>query len=228
MSDGSRGAQLTIAHTAFVRVVKPALASLLLALVCATPVAADPGDDGASEASTPTHDAIVFVVDKSGSMDGRLAALENALAAAIDSLDDDDLVGVLAFDSTPMPIVRIQAAPDARAALGRIRAGGGTDIEPALLFAYHAIDMIDARRKRIVLMSDGQSAYGQLPNLADEAGRRNIQIHTVALGESVDRDLLAVIASKSGGDAVVLEDTSGLEDTFVSSVRELVDEEADE
>lgn len=186
--------------------------AFFMALAVATPCAqAEPP----SPAKSSKPDAVVFVVDSSGSMDGRQQAVRKALESAITTLDEEDLVAVLAFDDQPRPLLRFQPAGEAVGALADFRVGGGTEIQPALIWAFYAIDLIDAERKQIVLMSDGNSPYDEILAWADAAKAREIPIHTVALGEGADTELLSVIAEKSSGKTTVAEDADGLEDIFV-------------
>ena len=84
--------------------------------------------------------AIVIVIDRSGSMDGlKIEMAKDAAKAVVDMLGPQDAIGVVAFDTQPQTVVRLQPATNRariRADIGRIATGGGTDILPALTEAY--------------------------------------------------------------------------------------------
>ena len=94
-----------------------------------------------------------------------LEMAKQAAKATADTLAADDLLEVIAFDSQPTRIVRMTPAKH-RARIqndiARIQPGGGTDIEPALDLAYRDLVVTRARKKHVILLTDGQAPQGRM------------------------------------------------------------------
>ncbi len=159
--------------------------------------------------------AVVLVLDASGSMGGfgnELAKVELAKETAqsvVDLLGERDLVGVLAFDQTPRWLVQPTAASQ-RAhileAVSRIRAGGGTNLYPALAAAREALQRAEARVKHIIVLSDGQTDPGDFRSLATALVSERITVSTVAIGRDADVEIMRSIAGWGRGRAYVAHD----------------------
>ncbi|MCL2723367.1 MAG: VWA domain-containing protein [Polyangiaceae bacterium] len=147
--------------------------------------------------------AMCLVIDRSGSMSG--IAIEMAKAAAkatADTLASDDLLEVIAFDSTPTRIVRMTPAKH-RARIqndiSRIQASGGTEIFSALDAAYQSLTTTRARRKHVLLLTDGRSPSTGIRDLVQSMAAEGITATTVGLGSDIDEQLLRMIADIGGG-----------------------------
>jgi Ca-activated chloride channel homolog len=97
---------------------------------------------------SPEGTAVVLIIDKSSSMEGRKIELARLAAiGVVENLRPIDSVGVLIFDNSFQWAVNLRKADD-RAAIKRLIAGitpdGGTQIAPALTEAYQKI----VRRRR--------------------------------------------------------------------------------
>ena len=148
---------------------------------------------------------VVFVVDKSGSMDGpKLDTAKRQLVDVIDRLPDGTRIGVLFFDTTfwqwnDHELVSLTPANRqyAHNFIGMIDASGRTAAVPAL----KAAAAIGARH--IVLLSDGLANDGgdgdALIALAAEYGRQGIRIDTVGVGDDTDDRVMTRIAEATGG-----------------------------
>jgi Ca-activated chloride channel family protein len=147
--------------------------------------------------------AMSLVIDRSGSMTGLPLEMAKAAAkATVQVLSPDDLVEVIAFDSAPVRYVKMQPARN-RSRIGgeiaRIQPGGGTEIFPALDLAYQDITVVQARRKHVILLSDGRSPTQGILDLVQAMIAESITVTTVGLGESADGELLRGIADAGGG-----------------------------
>jgi uncharacterized protein YegL len=173
---------------------------------------------------SPDGTAVVLIIDKSSSMEGRKIELaRQAASGVVDNLRPIDSVGVLIFDNTFEWAVPIRKA-DQPAAIKRLIAGiqpdGGTQIAPALNEAYRRINPEKAIYKHIVLLTDGISEEGDSMALAREARNNRVTISTVGLGLDVNRAYLERVASAADGKSYFLNDPAGLEQLLLRDVEE--------
>lgn len=152
--------------------------------------------------------AIVLATDHSGSMQAtdvspnRLDAARSAVRDFLDEMPRRIQVGLVAFDHS----ARMLEAPTTdRAAvldaLETVRPSGGTATGEAIAAALAALDGRGERGHgapaAIVLLSDGASTSGRDPiELARDARRLGIPIHTVALGTETGT---IEVPTRSGG-----------------------------
>lgn len=147
--------------------------------------------------------ALALVIDRSGSMTGeKLELAKDAAKATAELLGADDLIAVIAFDSQPTSIVRLQRAANRvriENDIARLSAGGGTNILPALKEAYDQLDPARAKLKHVILLTDGQASYEGIRELCDEMAEHKITISAVGVGAEADKTLLTMIAERGGG-----------------------------
>jgi len=157
--------------------------------------------------------ALVLVIDRSGSMaddpahEGttKMAMAHQAAVLAADRLAPRDLVGVLAFDSTPQWVVPITSIsgiglPALEQKIGALDANGGTEIYPALAAAFEAIRPAQAQYKHVILLTDGMSQEGgDYAALLDRMRAANVTLSTVAIGGDADQQLLSRLAEQGDG-----------------------------
>jgi Ca-activated chloride channel family protein len=172
----------------------------------------------------PEGTAVVLIIDKSSSMEGRKIELARLAAiGVVDNLRPIDSVGVLIFDNSFQWAVPIRKADDRRAIerlISGITPDGGTQIAPALTEAYQKILPMPAVYKHIVLLTDGISEEGDSMQLTKEALANHITISTVGLGQDVNRAFLEKVASSAEGKSYFLNDPSGLEQLLLRDVEE--------
>ena len=173
---------------------------------------------------SPEGTAVVLIIDKSSSMEGRKIELaRQAAVGVVENLRPIDSVGVLIFDNSFTWAVPIRRA-DNRAAIERMIAGitpdGGTQIAPALTEAYQRILPVQAVYKHIVLLTDGISEEGDSMALTRQALANHVTISTVGLGQDVNRAFLEKVASSAQGKSYFLNDPSGLEQLLLRDVEE--------
>ncbi|HEX3770824.1 MAG TPA: VWA domain-containing protein [Polyangiaceae bacterium] len=147
--------------------------------------------------------AMALVIDRSGSMQGLpLEMAKQAAKATADTLAADDLLEVIAFDSQPTRIVRMTPAKHSariQSDIARIQAGGGTEIFSALDTAYQALSTTRAKRKHVVLLTDGQAPQNGIRDLVQAMAAEEITVTTVGLGGGVDESLLRMVSDVGGG-----------------------------
>ena len=173
---------------------------------------------------SPEGTAVVLIIDKSSSMEGKKIELARLAAiGVIQNLRPIDLVGVLIFDNSFQWAVPIRRAVD-RTLIKRLVSGitpdGGTQIAPALTEAYRRILPVKATYKHIVLLTDGISEEGDSMTLAREADAHHVTISTVGLGQDVNRAYLEKVAVFARGKAYFLNEPVGLEQILLRDVME--------
>ncbi len=147
--------------------------------------------------------AMVLVIDRSGSMTGLpMEMAKKAAKATLEVLASDDVLQVVAFDSQPHRYVKMQPARNRsriRGLISRIQPGGGTEIFPALDAAYNDLTVTQARKKHVILLTDGKAPTSGIRDLVTAMIAEAITVTTVGLGPDVDEQLLKMIADVGGG-----------------------------
>ncbi len=166
--------------------------------------------------------AIVFVIDKSGSMGrchcdnpnllpGQYSRVESGLSKvdiakdavlqAGRALGRADYVGVVAFDSDALWALRVQqgANPDLiQQSIGGLQAAGQTNIYAGLSEAEAALAKTPARLKHVVLLTDGWSRSFQFDALDRQLQNEGITLSVVAAGDG-SATYLEQLARDGGG-----------------------------
>lgn len=173
---------------------------------------------------SPEGTAVVLIIDKSSSMEGKKIELaRQAAIGVVDNLRPIDEVGVLIFDNSfqwDVPMRHAEDKPLIKRLISGIIPDGGTQIAPALAEAYHKVLPTHATFKHIVLLTDGISEEGDSLDLSKEASAQHVTISTVGLGQDVNRAYLEKVASVAGGKSYFLNDPSGLEQIVLKDVME--------
>jgi Ca-activated chloride channel homolog len=147
--------------------------------------------------------ALALVIDKSGSMAGeKLDLTKQAARATAEALPPADQIGVVVFDSQAKSVVQLQRAANRQRIandIGRIQASGGTNILAGLREAVDELGAAIARKKHVILLSDGQSPYDEIPDLVDAARAARITISAIGVGDGADQTMLKMIAERGGG-----------------------------
>lgn len=143
---------------------------------------------------------VVLAIDNSDSMDGDpLIQAKQAAQSFLDAIDFDSArVGLVQFDSSATVIHPLDTDAEAiSTAINAITIGRGTAIDRALQVSaeYLQNSLRSSATGIIVLLSDGDSDSDTAVQMADVAKRAGIQIVSVGLGDEIDPDLLADIAS---------------------------------
>jgi Mg-chelatase subunit ChlD len=125
----------------------------------------------AAPAATSTQAAEIIIVDVSGSMGSpraKLSAATRATAVAIDCIRDGVMFGVIAGNDTaravyPQEGQLVPASPqtraDAKRAVARLRATGGTAIGSWLALAKELLAAAPEAIRHAILLTDGQDEH---------------------------------------------------------------------
>ncbi len=196
--------------------------------------------------------ALIVAVDKSGSM-GRChcdnpdlnqtyTAMETgqpkvdiakeAIMRSASALGNEDYLGVVTFDNQAHWALEPQLLPGSLAlenAIGTFQADGQTNIFTGVTEAYQALEGINAKRKHIILMTDGWVRTGELNTLAKEMREKGITLSIIAAGEG-SAEYLKTLAEDGGGRYYPAVDMMSVPDVFlketVKSVGQYIIEEA--
>lgn len=150
---------------------------------------------------------IVLAIDRSASMMGpRIAATKRGAVELVKQLAPEDLVGVLAFDTTPYVVVEVQPAGQVTDTLidklVRLKSTGGTDVLPALKAAQARLEASGATMKHIILLSDGNTPFNAKAyrQLLSSLAQSRVTISTIGIGAAfVNADYLEWLAAGTGG-----------------------------
>lgn len=176
--------------------------------------------------------AILFVLDTSGSManyvDGQRRKIDLAIAgigAGIDNLKADDVAGVISFSAGKDAHVVSDLTSDRDTLLqtvGKLKPTGGTTLmREAIEDAGEMLKANDAKRKHIVLLSDGKSddTKSDFLELAAQIVEARISITAIAIGD-VNEALLMELTETSNGHFVLVQNLQALPTVLTEAVRE--------
>lgn len=172
---------------------------------------------------------ISLVLDKSGSMEGaKIVSLRQAAKNAIDLLDADDYVSIIAFSDKVYTIAPSTLATDKaglKRQIDRIRDGGGTAMSGGIRRGLSELEknLSPDRLSRMLLLTDGQT-FGdedQCRELGAAMGAKGIVIQALGLGEDWNEDLLDQVAEASGGTGDYIERADEINAYFTSAVQHM-------
>jgi Mg-chelatase subunit ChlD len=157
--------------------------------------------------------AVVVIVDRSGSMQGqKLDSARFGAAELAKGLPDDALFAMVAFDSEATTVVKLQPAKNRdriASDIETLTAGGGTNYFPALREAAEMLSMVQAARKIVVFLSDGEAPYDGVVDVITEMRANGVTTTTVGLA-GADRNLLQMMAEAGEGSLFMVEDPAVL------------------
>lgn len=178
--------------------------------------------------------ALFVVIDRSNSMgynsrigtlrDGeKLRYAKEAALAVVQQLRDEDLIGVIAFDSMPHEIAPLRPLRDNRSQLletiPRLVENGGTDFFDALQSARGQLADSRVQRRHLILLTDGdtnRSAMEEYEPLIASIADAGISVTTIRVGDNtVNLKLLQEISDRTGGHFHHVEDAHALPDLML-------------
>jgi Ca-activated chloride channel homolog len=171
---------------------------------------------------------LVFVIDKSGSMreGGRLDLVKRSLELLLDQLRDDDMVGIVSFDSSGHIVLESKTGTqrwELREALRNLQPGGSTNAAEGLYLGYEMIDRHyrEGAVNRVILASDGVANTGEtdqqriLDRVSDFTGRQ-VDLSTIGVGMGNHNDVfLEQMADKGNGACHYVDDFDEAKRIFI-------------
>ena len=173
---------------------------------------------------------VVFVIDRSGSMQGwKMLAARRATARMIDTLTSKDRFHVITFDNAieVLPDVRMAYATDrmryrAVEELGKVEARGGTELAQPLALAVKTLaGGHDDRERVIVLVTDGQ--VGNEDHILRELAPslRGIRMFTLGIDQADNAAFLRRLAGAGGGLCELVESEDRLDSVMAKVHRRI-------
>ena len=164
---------------------------------------------------------IAIVLDKSGSMSGKkIDRAKQAAIAAIDRLQSEDIVSVIAYDAgvnVIVPATKLTDKTTVKQAIQGIHAGGSTALFAGVSKgAAEVRKFLDSQRvNRVILLSDGKANVGpdspsDLGDLGESLQKEGISVSTMGLGLGYNEDLMVKLAEKSNGNHMFIEQADEL------------------
>lgn len=165
---------------------------------------------------------LALVIDRSSSMSGdRIEKARAAAHLAINLLNEEDTLAVVAYDSNAKVIIPATKVKDKAALIQTInktiQAQGMTALYAGLAKGINQLERYLDKEKvnRIILLSDGQANVGptsinELTELAQLAARKGIAITTMGIGTGYNENLMAAIAGFSDGNHAFVNHSSDL------------------
>jgi len=162
-----------------------------------------------SEAGAPmSRAAVLFVVDKSGSM-GRgprgatpFGLAKTAVLAATRLLGEHDQSGIIAFDIEPETWLPLADRDDPSASLmdaWQDAPSGGTRIAPALMAAAGQLGDARVDQRLLVLVTDGFAVEDDYSDVLAKIDEHEIDVIALAIGDEPAIDVLQELTSRNDG-----------------------------
>jgi Ca-activated chloride channel homolog len=170
----------------------------------------------------PDSVAMIVVFDKSASMSGlKLALAKEASKAALQSLREMDIFGLVAFDYYSYWPITLQPINlnTMSVAIDKIVASGETNAYPALAEAFAQLSASKSQIKHVILLSDGRSLARDFETLTKKMAAEKITVSAVAVGDGADRVLLEKIAMWGQGRSYFTRDPAKVPQIFVEETQ---------
>jgi len=171
--------------------------------------------------------AVQLVIDKSRSMaeDSRLEFAKAAAREVVASLRDDDYIGVIGFEEVAFIALPISRVDDVRSTasdrISRLFPANRTNLYPALEEGRRGLSRVNAGRKHLIVLTDGQIP-DQGPiyfGLIKQLRLLGITVSTVLVGADAPDAFLVEVANQGGGSFYQTNDPRNLPRIFLSDIK---------
>ncbi|MGH7899355.1 MAG: VWA domain-containing protein, partial [Candidatus Binatia bacterium] len=179
------------------------------------------------------RNSVALIVDKSGSMreERRIVFAREAARQLVAHLNDRDRLAVIGFDREAFPVIPLaevgEIRDDFERRIDRLKPAGGTRLFPALVEARRQLLGEEAKKRHIIVLSDGLSEDGETAggrrryyDLALALAEQGVTISTVALGREADADFLERLSSYGRGAFHETRDAADLPEIVLGEFRE--------
>ncbi len=150
----------------------------------------------------------VFVLDTSGSMQGKFATLADGVQQALGKLNPNDRFRIFTFSNSTRELTGGFVTASAEnvthytQAVGQLRADGGTNLYAGLRAGLDSLD--SDRTSGIALVTDGVANVGvtEKKEFLKMMGQHDVRLFTFIMGNSANRPLLEAMTDVSNGFAL--------------------------
>lgn len=158
----------------------------------------------------------IFVLDISGSMQGKYATLADGVQRALGKMRPNDRFRIVLFNNTSKELTQgyVNATPEAikrySDEVTRIQPNGGTNLYSGI---QQGLDSINAdRTSAIVLVTDGVANVGETAQrkFIELIKAKDVRLFTFIMGNSANRPLLEVLTRTSGGFAISISNSDDI------------------
>ncbi len=147
----------------------------------------------------------VFVLDVSGSMDGKLHTLVKGIEKALTQMQPQDRFRVVAFNNNAFHVIESwtpatsESVEHALGVLRQLQSNGGTNVYEGLQLGLKKLD--DDRATSLILVTDGVTNQGIVDpaRFRDLMQKQDIRVFGFLMGNSSNWPLMEVITEASGG-----------------------------
>ena len=172
---------------------------------------------------------ISLVLDHSGSMSGnKLDNLKEAVKLLLDQMQRDDYLSIVIFDdevdliSPSEPVTDVE---NLKSLVDKIKHGGGTEMSQGMELGLEEIKkaLDPSRLNRMLLLTDGQTFGDEdiCEELGQEAGKLNVPLTALGLGNDWNEEILEAIAKASGGVSDFIDNPEKIQQQFQSTLNSL-------
>jgi Ca-activated chloride channel family protein len=158
----------------------------------------------------------IFVLDVSGSMQGKYATLADGVQRALGKMRSNDRFRIVLFNNSSRELTNgyVNATPDQVKVysdqLAAYQPGGGTNLYAGLSDGLRSIDA--DRTSAIVLVTDGVANVGETAQKAfiKLLGQKDVRLFTFIMGNSANRPMLEALTRHSNGFAVSISNSDDI------------------
>jgi Ca-activated chloride channel family protein len=158
----------------------------------------------------------IFVLDRSGSMQGKFATLADGVQRALGKLRPNDRFRIVLFNERAMELTNgyVNATPEAVKRYSdqvlQVSAEGSTNMYDGVKEGLESLE--SDRTSAIVLVTDGVANVGETAQrkFLDLIRSRDVRLFTFIMGNSANRPLLEAMTRASGGFAISISNSDDI------------------
>ena len=172
----------------------------------------------------------VFVLDVSGSMQGKYATLADGVQRALGKLRPNDRFRIILFNDRARELTQGYVTATAEAVkrysdeVARVQPSNGTNLYAGIQDGLNALDA--DRTSAIVLVTDGVANVGETEQrkFIELIKRKDTRLFTFIMGNSANRPLLEAMTRASGGFAVSISNSDDIVGQLLTAVSKVTHE----